>query len=564
MHKIDGAGHVDNEFVGEDEATNRPPTVVTPKWLNTVQRELVAAVVAGGLAFDGEDDEQVITALKRIFAGNVRTIAVAGPTALTADDAGLVLVDAAANNVAITLPAVNSVTNAPLLFQFVRVDGSTNTATVSRAGTDTLVGGASSFTLLNQGDHRCLVGDAIAAWATTAMSPGANGFKLPVRFTTTGNIALSGLGTQAGGDWGIALTAGDRILPKDQATGADRGIYIASAGAWTRATDADGAGELIPGALVVVSEGVTLSDTLWELSTDGPITIGTTALTFSRKDPVAALSGFRNKIINGAIMVDQRNLGVAQTFTAAAALAYCVDRWYGYCTGANITGQQVAGPIANTYRYQFGGAVSNTGFGFGTRLEAVNTARMAGSTATLSAKIKSSALASITWSAYYATTKDTFGTLASPTRTLIATGSFAISATEATYNAQLVIPGGATTGIEVVFSGGALVSGQTLTIGDIQLEQAAAASAFEELPFNLELATCQRYFEKLASSIQSSYANGGTGNARWTFKVPKRVTPTMSWGGGSSAAGVVDIDRASTSATGYAYINTPTSASAEL
>jgi hypothetical protein len=110
-----------------------------------------------------------------------------------------------------------------------------------------------------------------------------NAIKIPVRFTTTANIVLSGLGTQAGGDWGGALTAGDRILPKDQTTGADRGIYIAAAGAWTRATDADGAGELIPGALVVVSEGVTLADTEWMLTTDAPITIGTTALTFTKQ-----------------------------------------------------------------------------------------------------------------------------------------------------------------------------------------------------------------------------------------------------------------------------------------
>lgn len=115
-----------------------------------------------------------------------------------------------------------------------------------------------------------------------------NGLKIPVRFTTTANIVLSGLGTQAGGDWGVALTAGDRILPKDQTTGADRGIYIAAAGAWTRATDADGAGELIPGALVVVSEG-SLADSIWELTTDGTITIGTTALTFARKDAGGAI-----------------------------------------------------------------------------------------------------------------------------------------------------------------------------------------------------------------------------------------------------------------------------------
>ena len=46
-----------------------------------------------------------------------------------------------------------------------------------------------------------------------------------------------------------------------------------------------------------------------------------------------------NRIINGAMNIDQRNAGASQTITAAAALAYTVDRWYAYCTGANVTGQ---------------------------------------------------------------------------------------------------------------------------------------------------------------------------------------------------------------------------------
>ena len=47
----------------------------------------------------------------------------------------------------------------------------------------------------------------------------------------------------------------------------------------------------------------------------------------------------RNRIINGEMLIDQRNAGAAQTITAAAALAYTVDRWYAYCTGANEIGR---------------------------------------------------------------------------------------------------------------------------------------------------------------------------------------------------------------------------------
>ena len=46
-------------------------------------------------------------------------------------------------------------------------------------------------------------------------------------YTTTGNITLSGLTTQAGGDWGSTLTAGSRILVKDQTASAENGIYAA-------------------------------------------------------------------------------------------------------------------------------------------------------------------------------------------------------------------------------------------------------------------------------------------------------------------------------------------------
>ena len=106
-------------------------------------------------------------------------------------------------------------------------------------------------------------------------------YKDSVRFTTTANIVLSGLGTQAGGDWPAALTAGERTLVKNQTAGAENGIWIAAAGAWTRALDADTGAELNSGAIIPVESGITLADTNWQLTTDGTVVIGTTALTFA-------------------------------------------------------------------------------------------------------------------------------------------------------------------------------------------------------------------------------------------------------------------------------------------
>lgn len=101
-----------------------------------------------------------------------------------------------------------------------------------------------------------------------------------VLYTTTGNINLSGLAVQAGGDWATPLPVGARVLPKDQTTASQNGIYIAAAGAWVRAPDADTSAKVTPGMTVPVEQGTTLADTIWELTTNAPITLGTTALAF--------------------------------------------------------------------------------------------------------------------------------------------------------------------------------------------------------------------------------------------------------------------------------------------
>jgi hypothetical protein len=206
-----------------------------------------------------------------------------------------------------------------------------------------------------------------------------------------------------------------------------------------------------------------------------------------------------NRIINGAMAIDQRNAGASQTITAAAALAYTVDRWYAYCTGANVTGQRVAGTGNNQFAYRFTGAASVTGIGFGQRIEAANSFDLAGSTVTLGVDLANSVLTSVTWTVYYATTSDTFGTLASPTRTQISTGTFTVNSTLSRYSTQIFIPSAATTGIEIVFSVGAQTSG-TWTIDNVQLEAGPLATPFERRLVGLELLLCQRYFVSINGS----------------------------------------------------------------
>lgn len=100
-------------------------------------------------------------------------------------------------------------------------------------------------------------------------------WKDSARCATTANTALTGLLTIDG----ITLVALDRILVKNQTAPAENGIYTAASGAWTRATDSDTGAEVVSSA-VFIEEGTTQSNTMWTMTTDAPIVLGTTALTW--------------------------------------------------------------------------------------------------------------------------------------------------------------------------------------------------------------------------------------------------------------------------------------------
>lgn len=285
------------------------------------------------------------------------------------------------------------------------------------------------------------------------------------------------------------------------------------------------AGNFNPASYLPLSGG-TLTNLLTLASQGVKFNDGTTLTTAS------TLVAGKNRIINGALEIDQRNSGVAQTITAGAALAYTVDHWYAYCTGANVTGQQVAGSAQARKRYQFTGAASVTGIGFGQRVETANSFDLNNATATLAVDLANSLLTTVTWTAYYANSADSFGTLAAPTRTQIATGTFTVTSTVTRYNAQIAIPAAATTGIEVVFSVGAQTSG-TWTVGNVQLETGSVATPLERRSYGQELALCQRYYE--TGSEPFLYASGtpastaAFGEVR--FVATKRASPTVTTSG---------------------------------
>lgn len=241
--------------------------------------------------------------------------------------------------------------------------------------------------------------------------------------------------------------------------------------------------------------------------------------------PLSPSHNFRNRIVNGNFIVDQEYVAASTTFTSGAAYKRAIDMWYAYCTGANVTGQQITS--GGGRRYRFTGAASNTAVGFVHSIEAKNSADLAGGDATLSVLLSSSSITTVNWQAYYANTTDTFGTLASPTRTSIASGSFTITSTEALYQAVLTgISSSATTGIEVVFTVGALTATNTLTFGNVQLEKGDIALAdvvFETVEYSEQLRRCvYGFYEKVSLVVgtASSY------RVQTTF-ARKRVTPTI-------------------------------------
>lgn len=189
--------------------------------------------------------------------------------------------------------------------------------------------------------------------------------KTPVRAATTANVTLAGSAPNTLD--GVALAANDRILVKDQVTGSQNGIYVVTTlgaganGTWSRATDADGAGEISAGMLVVSNEGAINADAVWELTTDGAITIATTALVFSR---------INNSLLATANTFTKAQRGAVAVLTDAATIA--VDLSLGNNFSVTLAGNRTLGAPTNVVPGQ-SGIIVLTQDGTGSRTLAYNT-----------------------------------------------------------------------------------------------------------------------------------------------------------------------------------------------
>jgi hypothetical protein len=146
-----------------------------------------------------------------------------------------------------------------------------------------------------------------------------------VRAATTANITLSATQTIDG----VAVIAGDRVLVKNQTTASANGIYVVSAGTWTRSEDADSNAKVTSGMFTFVEEGTTNADSGWVLTTNGVITLNTTALSFTQfsgAGQVEAGNGLTKtgNTLNvetastGRIVVNADNIDLAVSGVAAA------------------------------------------------------------------------------------------------------------------------------------------------------------------------------------------------------------------------------------------------------
>jgi hypothetical protein len=332
---------------------------------------------------------------------------------------------------------------------------------------------------------------------------------------------------------------------------------------------------------------------------------GTNGLTFNDASTQATAAtgfGFKNRIINGAMMIDQRNAGASGT-----ASAYTVDRWgYNATQASKITWQQNAGSVTPPAGFiNYLGFTSSSAYSVLTgdtfyasqSIEGLNVSDLGwgaagAATVTLSFWVRSSLTgnfggalvnsagnrsypftftinAANTWELETITIAgDTSGTwlttngIGITLRVGLGSGATYSGTSGAWAAGNLVQP---TSTVSVVGT-----SGATFYITGVQLEKGSTATSFDYRPYGTELALAQRYFEALATGSGAAGgiygSNANLGYVVWYFKVTKRTSPTITLGAGSviTLGDYTSADAVNGYRNGYPFIANGSVASAEL
>jgi hypothetical protein len=295
------------------------------------------------------------------------------------------------------------------------------------------------------------------------------------------------------------------------------------------------------------------------------MTINTSqAVTFAQTANLPNTFGFKNRIINGGMVIDQRNAGASGT----AAAAYTIDRWkYDATQASKGTWQQNAGsvtpPVGFTNYLGFTSSsaysvLSADYFTFIQYIEGFNTSDLAWGTAnaktvTLSFWVRSSLTGtfggSITNSAFNRSYPFTYTINAANTfeyKTVTIAGdttgtwlttngigvgvSFSLG-TGATFSGTA----GAWTGSGLISATGATsvvgTNGATFYITGVQLEVGSTATSFDYRDYGRELIMCQRYFFVAVSGSAKYWGMGQNYSASALtayiqFPVTMRAAPT--------------------------------------
>ena len=177
-------------------------------------------------------------------------------------------------------------------------------------------------------------------------------FKQSVRVITLTNITL--VGSAPVSVDGVTLSSGDRILVSGQTTKSQNGVYVVetagtgSNGTWVRSNDFDVNSDITAGIVIMVTEGTDNEDTQWKLTTDDPITIGTTDLEFERNagDAFGNIAAGGNSL-NAASPSDTFTIDTENNITVSSNVStntatFSVDSFGGTISGNLIPDTDVA------------------------------------------------------------------------------------------------------------------------------------------------------------------------------------------------------------------------------